>query len=236
MIQQFVILNTQIKYYNVLFQEKEEETKEECCVKKDQSDSSNLLTQAETLKELENLASNEPRVVRLRRSASNRDERSSVCRSESLTKSDSFKLRRSESLNKENRSESNSKLKRSDSLTKNEKTESNLNKRRQLAEAGRWNVVKLKRKTGSAIDRSIKRRHTVGGTKDFDKVNWLDNRQREAEEEGKKERRTSSPDLSSARLAAVVVLRPHSFAEPNLADRLCGVPLESHVQLVLSTL
>lgn len=171
----------------------------------------------------------EPRVVRLYRSESaNRDERISVSRSESLSKNDTVKLQRSESLNKEIRSESNSKLKRSDSLTKTEKTESNLNKRRQL-EAGRWNMVKLKRKTGSAIDRSIKRRHTVGGTKDFDKVHWLDNRQREAEEEGKKERRTSSPDLSCSRLSAVVLIRPHSFAEPNFVDRLCNVPLESHV-------
>uniref|UniRef100_A0A1B6KWW3 Uncharacterized protein n=1 Tax=Graphocephala atropunctata TaxID=36148 RepID=A0A1B6KWW3_9HEMI len=188
---------------------KEEESKEECCNEKDKSNSTNLVTQNEKLKDVDG----ESRTVRLNRSESmNRDERS-IFRSESL-KGEAGKLRRSESLNKE-------KLKRSDSLTKNEKTESNLNKRRQL-EAGRW----LKRKTGSAVDRSIKRRHTVGGTKDFDKTNWLDNRQREAEEEGKKERRTSSPDLSSSRLAAIVVLRPHSFAEP---ERLCGIPLESHV-------
>lgn len=170
----------------------------------------------------------------------NRNNLVKLHRSESLNKTEeknldcSNKLRRSESLNKDSRTDTNNtKLKRSDSLTKNEKTESNLNKRRQL-EAGRWNnVVKLKRKTGSTIDRSIKRRHTVGGTKDFDKVNWLDNRQREAEEEeGKKERRTSSPDLSSSRLAGLlveVVLRPHSLADPNLASRLCNVPLESHV-------
>jgi len=204
---------------------KEEEAKEECCVEK-KSDKQTKPLKEENTKEneenKENTANNEtPRVVHLYRSESvNKDERNS------LTKSDSFKLRRSESLNKD----SNSKLKRSDSLTKNEKTESNLNKRRQL-EAGRWNnAVKLKRKTGSAIDRSIKRRHTVGGTKDFDKVHWLDNRQREAEEEeGRKERRTSSPDLSSSRLSAVVMLRPHSFAEPTLTERLHGVPLESHV-------
>lgn len=186
-----------------------------------------MLVQEEKIKEI---STSEPRVRLYRSESVNKEdrERKPVSRSQSLTKSDSFKLRRSESLNKENRSDSSSKLKRSDSLTKNEKTESNLNKRRQLVESNRWNMVKLKRKTGSAIDRSIKRRHTVGGTKDFDKVNWLDNRQREAQEEGK-ERRTSSPDLSSARLAAVVVLRPHSFAEPTLTERLCGVPLESHV-------
>ncbi|XP_075237153.1 rho GTPase activating protein at 19D isoform X2 [Lycorma delicatula] len=177
----------------------------------------------------------------LRRSESlnRRDEKkdlTDVCklrRSESLNKGESgsysmSKLKRSESLNK-----SELKLKRSDSLTKNEKTESNLNKRRQL-EASRWsNVTKLKRKNGVLSERSIKRRHTVGGTKDFDKVNWLDNRQREAENEiSRKERRTSSPDLSSSRLAGIlveVVLRPHSIADSNLNSRLFNVPLESHV-------
>lgn len=196
-----------------------------------------MLTRAEKQKPNETEKKpEETQRVKLRRSESlnKSDEKSStqLRRSESLSRNDSIKLRRSESLNKESRSESNTKLKRSDSLTKNEKTESNLNKRRQL-EAGRWsNAIKLKRKTGSAIDRSIKRRHTVGGTKDFDKVNWLDNRQREAEEDNRKERRTSSPDLSSSRLAGIlveVVLRPHSLADANLTSRLCNVPLESHI-------
>ncbi|KAJ9597846.1 hypothetical protein L9F63_011288, partial [Diploptera punctata] len=101
-------------------------------------------------------------------------------RSESLTKAEksetasNTRLRRSESLTKTERSESpsNTKLKRSDSLTKTEKTESNISKRRQqemlISGAGI--------RTSNRSKRSIKRRHTVGGTKDFDKVNWLDNR------------------------------------------------------------
>jgi len=165
-------------------------------------------------------------------------------RSESLTKaektevSSNTRLRRSESLTKTERSESpsNSKLKRSDSLTKTEKTESNISKRRQqemlisgscIRSSSRGNkekenvttiLTKLKRKNGMP-ERSIKRRHTVGGTKDFDKLHWLDNRlqhEQLAENEAadaiamavnNKERhcfRTSSPDLSSSRLSGVL--------------------------------
>lgn len=165
-------------------------------------------------------------------------------RSESLTKaektevSSGTRLRRSESLTKTERSESpsNSKLKRSDSLTKTEKTESNISKRRQqemlisgscIRSCSRGNkekeniatiLTKLKRKNGMP-ERSIKRRHTVGGTKDFDKLHWLDNRlqhEQLAENEtadavamamNNKERhclRTSSPDLSSSRLSGVL--------------------------------
>lgn len=119
-------------------------------------------------------------------------------------------------------------LKRSDSLTKSEKTE--LNKRRQSDVKSKWmrekENVKWKRKSVSNA-RSIKRRHTVGGTKDFDKVNWLQ-REREAVEESKKERRTSSPDLSYSRLHSIlsdVVMRPQSLLDPHLSSRL----LESHV-------
>nr|CAD7196895.1 unnamed protein product [Timema douglasi] len=157
-------------------------------------------------------------------------------RSESLNKPEkqespsNTKLRRSASLNKTERSESpsNTKLKRSDSLTKTEKTESNISKRRQqeMLSGSRGNnkekdnitiiMTKLKRKNGMP-ERSIKRRHTVGGTKDFDKVNWLDNRfQHQLEDNeaaatnpigGNKERRcmrTSSPDLSSSRLSSIL--------------------------------
>jgi hypothetical protein len=166
-------------------------------------------------------------------------------RSESLSKaertetSSNTRLRRSESLTKAERSESpsNSKLKRSDSLTKTEKTESNISKRRQqemlisgtcIRTSSRGNkekeniatlLTKLKRKNGMP-ERSIKRRHTVGGTKDFDKLHWLDNRlQHEQCVENEaatavsvatmnnKERRclrTSSPDLSSSRLSGVL--------------------------------
>lgn len=167
-------------------------------------------------------------------------------RSESLTKAEksealsNTRLRRSESLTKTERSESpsNSKLKRSDSLTKTEKTESNISRRRQqemlisgscVRSTSRGGskekentatiLTKLKRKNGMP-ERSIKRRHTVGGTKDFDKLHWLDNRlqhEQLAENEAtdavtvatmnNKERRclrTSSPDLSSSRLSGVL--------------------------------
>lgn len=164
--------------------------------------------------------------------AKNSENATNLKRSESLTKPDKpemyTKLRRSESLNKSEKTSDFSKvkdsskndLKRSDSLTKNEKTETNINKRKQQ-EAGlkrssskeKENVlfVKLKRKNGMP-DRSIKRRHTVGGTKDFDKLPWLDNRlQTEAQEQEesrtgkeKKNFRTSSPDLSSSRLQATI--------------------------------
>lgn len=162
-----------------------------------------------------------------------------LTRSESLNKPErtasplSVKLKRSESLNK-----TGDKLKRSDSLTKNEKTESNISKRRELKQ-------RSKRKNGMP-DRSIKRRHTVGGTKDPDKVNWLDNKyQEEINTRNENNKRTSSPDLSSTRRDRlfleinltgpediVVALREHlmggrpqSFPETAVFK----VPLESHV-------
>ncbi|XP_064210907.1 rho GTPase-activating protein 21-B isoform X7 [Tribolium castaneum] len=176
---------------------------------------------------------------------------SKLRRSESLNKPErtvsplNNKLKRSESLNK-----TGDKLKRSDSLTKTEKTESNLNKRRELATSVRRSkdVTKLKRKNGMP-DRSIKRRHTVGGTKDPDKVTWLDNKYQEEvtsnKENKEKNLRTSSPDLSSTRRERlffeinligpenmVVALkqhlmgaRPQSFPETAVFK----VPLESHV-------
>ncbi|XP_066248060.1 rho GTPase-activating protein 23 isoform X10 [Euwallacea similis] len=170
------------------------------------------------------------------------------------------KLRRSESLNKPERtitpisgkvrrSES---LKRSDSLTKTEKTESNINKRREILASGRRlkESTKNKRKNGMP-DRSIKRRHTVGGTKDPDKVTYLMDTNRNQENdpniENNKDKgiRTSSPDLSSTRRERflfeinligpdnmVVALRQHligsrpqSFPESNVFK----MPLESHV-------
>ncbi|KAK3907945.1 Rho GTPase-activating protein 23 [Frankliniella fusca] len=199
---------------------------------------------------------------------------SKLRRSESLNKNDrsemslNVKLRRSESLNKSEKGDS--KLKRSDSLTKTEKTESNMNRRRQQENrASRANcggngnrekettkmfiqnatlvLTKLKRKNGMP-ERSIKRRHTVGGTKDFDKLHWLDNRLQSDQWESnnspsglkeKKSLRTSSPDLSSSRLAGILVEvsllhssdvnRPHSLPDPNLVSAVFKVPLESHV-------
>ncbi|XP_044576341.1 uncharacterized protein LOC123259705 isoform X7 [Cotesia glomerata] len=188
---------------------------------------------------------------------------SKLKRSESLNKhSDRLasptngKLKRSESLNKHaERSESpNMKLKRSESLTKTEKTECNISKRRQSVR--KESATKLKRKNGMP-ERSIKRRHTVGGTKDFDKVHWLDNKlQSETEriikndnKPKKSQLRTSSPDLSSNRVNVadtsflievsfrgpsnvvfnVTNARPQSLPDANLASKVFKVPLESHV-------
>ena len=174
-----------------------------------------------------------------------------LTRSESLNKPDrtvspsNVKLKRSESLNK-----AGDKLKRSDSLTKTEKTESNISKRRELSGLSRRtnkDLIKLKRKSGTQT-KSIKRRHTVGGTKDPDKVTWLDNRENVSIKENVKEKcptRTSSPDLSSTRrerfhlqvnlIASgdmvhalrehLIGVRPQSF--PN--TKVYKVPLESHV-------
>lgn len=174
-------------------------------------------------------------------------------RSESLNKPErtssplTIKLKRSESLNK-----TGDKLKRSDSLTKTEKTESNISKRRELASATRRTnkeFAKLKRKNGMP-ERSIKRRHTVGGTKDPDKVTWWDNRNQIEDSnvrESAKEKtlRTSSPDLSTSRRERLFLQvnlitsedmvatlrqhligsRPQSFPEATVYK----LPLESHV-------
>ena len=176
-------------------------------------------------------------------------------RSESLKEDQgaSTKLRRSGSLNKHEakiskleswiltRNAEATKLKRNDSLSKNEKTETNLMKRR-LTELGKKarcsdkdgsGGCRTKRRAGAKTS-SIKRRHTVGGTKDFDKVSWLQNQQRENDKENRKERRTSSPDLSSTRMADLlieVVVRPRSIItiDRNLISRLLNVPLESQV-------
>ncbi|XP_044755319.1 uncharacterized protein LOC123314236 isoform X2 [Coccinella septempunctata] len=170
---------------------------------------------------------------------------SKLKRSESLNKPErtvspmNNKVKRSESLNK-----TGDKLKRSDSLTKTEKTESNISKKRELLTK---RSKELKRKNGMP-DRSIKRRHTVGGTKDPDKVTLLDKYQEEVnpnKEDKEKNVRTSSPDLSSTRRERllfeinligpenmVVALRQHlignrpqSFPESTVFK----VPLESHV-------
>lgn len=220
------------------------------------------------LDKFENLsqASSESR-SRLKRSESlnkkTENAASKLKRSESLNKhSDrlasptNVKLKRSESLNKhsDNSESPNSKLKRSESLTKTEKTECNISKRRQSVR--KESATKLKRKNGMP-DRSIKRRHTVGGTKDFDKIHWLDNKlQTEAEKivrsdnrPKRSQLRTSSPDLSSNRVNVadtsflievsfrgpsnivfnVTNARPQSLPDANLASKVFKVPLESHV-------
>lgn len=130
---------------------------------------------------------------------------------------DGAKQKRAESLNREGgrvlRSESLNcrveRLQRSESLSKGErlskleKGEWNVVRRR---EGGAWRSTKLKRKNGMP-ERGIKRRHTVGGTKDFDKDGW-----------GGRHTRTSSPDLSSAGAVWPAPLVPPPRP-----------PLESHV-------
>ncbi|XP_020285089.1 uncharacterized protein LOC109855339 isoform X3 [Pseudomyrmex gracilis] len=217
------------------------------------------------LKKFESLTNSEAR-SRLKRSES-LNKRTSECttsrlkRSESLNKHSTERLpqlKRSESLNKHSsdRSESpGSKLKRSESLTKTEKTECNISKRRQSVRKD--SATKLKRKNGMS-ERSIKRRHTVGGTKDFDKVHWLDNKLQSETERiirndyrpKKSQFRTSSPDLSTNRIGMAdtsflievsfrgpsnVVFnvtnaaRPQSLPDASLASKVFKVPLESHV-------
>ncbi|XP_036147904.1 rho GTPase-activating protein 21 isoform X5 [Monomorium pharaonis] len=217
------------------------------------------------LKKFESLTNSQTR-SRLKRSESlNKrtceNTSSRLKRSESLNKHSTERLsplKRSESLNKHSgdRSESpGSKLKRSESLTKTEKTECNISKRRQSVR--KESATKLKRKNGLS-ERSIKRRHTVGSTKDFDKVHWLDNKlQSEAERvirsdyrPKKSQLRTSSPDLSTNRVGIAdtsflievsfrgpsnVVFnvtnaaRPQSLPDASLASKVFKVPLESHV-------
>ncbi|TGZ57669.1 Rho GTPase-activating protein 21 [Temnothorax longispinosus] len=217
------------------------------------------------LKKFESLTNSQAR-SRLKRSESlNKrtceNTTSRLKRSESLNKHSTERLsplKRSESLNKHSgdRSESpGSKLKRSESLTKTEKTECNISKRRQSVR--KESATKLKRKNGMS-ERSIKRRHTVGSTKDFDKVHWLDNKlQSEAERvirsdyrPKKSQLRTSSPDLSTNRVGMAdtsflievsfrgpsnVVFnvtnaaRPQSLPDASLASKVFKVPLESHM-------
>ena len=63
-------------------------------------------------------------------------------------------------------------VKRSDSLTKDEKTESNTKAReREMRQTGTNNGQKASKKFVQRSGESgLKRRHTVGGTRDFDKV------------------------------------------------------------------
>ncbi|CAH2086778.1 unnamed protein product [Euphydryas editha] len=128
-------------------------------------------------------------------------ERTESKRSESLNRD---RVLRSESLNyraeRPQRSESLSKGERPSKL---EKGEWNVVRRR---EAGAWRSTKLKRKNGMP-ERGIKRRHTVGGTKDFDKDGWA-----------ARHTRTSSPDLSAGAWRAWAPLVPPPRP-----------PLESHV-------
>ncbi|XP_045491359.1 rho GTPase-activating protein 23 isoform X4 [Colias croceus] len=139
-----------------------------------------------------------------------------LARSESLPREPpAARALRSDSLNcraeRPQRSES---LGKGERPTKLEKGEWNVVRRR---EAGAWRSTKLKRKNGMP-ERGIKRRHTVGGTKDFDKDGW-----------SARHTRTSSPDLSAAWPAPLdrPADRPAAWPAPLVpAPR---PPLESHV-------
>lgn len=136
---------------------------------------------------------------------------------------DGAKLKRSESLPREPeraarvlRSESlncrSERPQRSDSLGKAERRPE---RERDWAgvrrrDAAAWRSTKLKRKNGMP-ERGIKRRHTVGGTKDFDKDGW-----------SARHTRTSSPDLSSD-LSELARVWPAPLVPPPRP------PLESHV-------
>lgn len=139
------------------------------------------------------------------RAASGKDDSAKLKRSESLSR-DGERVLRSESLNC--RAERHERLQRSESLSKGErlskleKGEWNVVRRR---ETGAWRSTKLKRKNGMP-ERGIKRRHTVGGTKDFDKDGW-----------SARHTRTSSPDLTAD------AVWPSPLVPPPRP------PLESHV-------
>ncbi|XP_039296371.1 rho GTPase-activating protein 21-B isoform X3 [Nilaparvata lugens] len=170
------------------------------------------------------------------------------------------KVRRSESLEKRalknaddllaageskiSRRSSDRALKRSDSLTKSEKTESNLYRRRQ---ASQQQASKRKNGVGATSSSAgggggggtntrkcaIKRRHTVGGTKD---LTWaLDAVETGRSDSGSgaggseatyQHRRTSSPDLSRAARSAccTLVVAPWGGEGVGVTS-----PLESHV-------
>lgn len=109
-------------------------------------------------------------------------------------------------------------------------------------------LARMKRKSGSYTHRGIKRRHTVGGTKDLAKMGWpeegppgpvLTEAQQQAALRSWLQRgrlRSSSPELSP-RTAAVVLLlaaelaalkKPSKKSSPDILAGL-GIPLESHV-------
>ncbi|XP_073944334.1 rho GTPase-activating protein 23-like isoform X3 [Choristoneura fumiferana] len=131
---------------------------------------------------------------------------SKLKRSESLTREPergAARVLRSESLNCRERPQRSDSVGKGERLSKLEKGEWNVVRRREAA----WRSTKLKRKNGMP-ERGIKRRHTVGGTKDFDKDGW-----------SARHTRTSSPDLT----AAAAARWPAPLVPPPRP------PLESHV-------
>ncbi|XP_026329173.1 rho GTPase-activating protein 21-A isoform X5 [Hyposmocoma kahamanoa] len=140
----------------------------------------------------------EPDGAKLKRAESPSRDGERVLRSESLNVRHE-RLERHERHERLQRSES---LSKGERLSKLEKGEWNVVRRR---EAGAWRSTKLKRKNGMP-ERGIKRRHTVGGTKDFDKDGW-----------SARHTRTSSPDLTAN------AVWPSPLVPPPRP------PLESHV-------
>lgn len=148
------------------------------------------------------------------------------------------------------------KPRRSDSLSKTEKTEANTKtkdgerqwRRREAGvKRGGDDEAKLKRKNGMP-DRSIKRRHTVGGTKDFDKIEWAVGNGRDGDkvnaatvpdekdrgvvdcEEvglrawlGRERLRTSSPDLGCRRAIGGGLVVEINVLLPGAVVGRCGV-------------
>ncbi|KAG8230303.1 hypothetical protein J437_LFUL008495 [Ladona fulva] len=151
-----------------------------------------------------------------------------------------------------------SKPRRTDSLSKTEKTEANTKtkdgerqwRRREAGtkRGGGDDEAKLKRKNGMP-DRSIKRRHTVGGTKDFDKIEWAVTNGREGDRSnnaalpdekergtadgegevglrawvGRERLRTSSPDLGCRRALGSSFVVEINVLLPGAVVGRCGV-------------
>ena len=85
------------------------------------------------------------------------------------------KVKRSESLNKAASNLFNSiKVRRSESLNKSDKVIEKLKKFDNLFSKSKKNSTMSSKFRKRANAKSIKRRHTVGGTKDFDNVQWLE--------------------------------------------------------------
>lgn len=137
----------------------------------------------------------EPDSAKLKRAESPSRDGERVLRSESLNV-------RSERHDRHDRLQRSESLSKGERLSKLEKGEWNVVRRR---ETGAWRSTKLKRKNGMP-ERGIKRRHTVGGTKDFDKDGW-----------SARHTRTSSPDLTAN------AVWPSPLVPPPRP------PLESHV-------
>ncbi|XP_059469966.1 rho GTPase-activating protein 23 isoform X8 [Neocloeon triangulifer] len=148
----------------------------------------------------------------------------------------------SKSREKENRS------RKRDSGSGLSKQEKEVRNNSQVVAPSNAFLARMKRKSGAYTHRGIKRRHTVGGTKDLAKIGWpeegspgpvLTEAQQQAALRSWLQRgrlRSSSPELSP-RTAAVVLLLAAELAalkkssKKSSPDILAGfgIPLESHV-------